>query len=128
MIVHPRKEDDPSELGISSIFGSAKSTQEADNVVIMQAQQNKKHLQVRVAHQICPVRFVSYSLYYYVLLLIVLYYVISHVCQVVKNRFSGDLGVVPLFFDKETVSFYHRTNDPTKERPNDSIKENRKRK
>ena len=64
MIVHPRKEDDPSDLGISSIFGSAKSTQEADNVVIMQAQQNKKHLQVRAAYQICAVRSFSYSLCY----------------------------------------------------------------
>jgi len=74
LIVHPRKEDDPNTgLGISSIFGSAKSTQEADNVIILQSNLNKKYL------------------------------------QIVKNRFSGDLGVVPLSFDKETLSFYHKT-------------------
>eukprot|EP00808_Paulinella_micropora_P023520 g12676.t1 len=36
LVIHPRKEQDRSLLGVSSIFGSAKATQEADNVIIVQ--------------------------------------------------------------------------------------------
>lgn len=35
-MIHPRKEDDRMALGMSSIFGSAKATQEADMVIILQ--------------------------------------------------------------------------------------------
>jgi twinkle protein len=34
-VIHPRKEAE-SKLDIASVFGSAKATQEADNVVIVQ--------------------------------------------------------------------------------------------
>ncbi|BAM38879.1 DNA polymerase I [Theileria orientalis strain Shintoku] len=36
LVVHPRKEADGIQLGLSSVFGSVKSTQEADNVIILQ--------------------------------------------------------------------------------------------
>lgn len=36
LVIHPRKESDKAVLGISSVFGTAKATQEADNVVILQ--------------------------------------------------------------------------------------------
>jgi len=36
LVIHPRKNDGP-ELSIHSVFGSAKSIQEADNVVIIQS-------------------------------------------------------------------------------------------
>ncbi|GIX66048.1 DNA polymerase I [Babesia caballi] len=36
LVVHPRKEADGTALGMSSVFGSVKSTQEADNVLILQ--------------------------------------------------------------------------------------------
>ena len=36
LVIHPRKEGDGQRLGINSIFGSAKATQEADNVIILQ--------------------------------------------------------------------------------------------
>eukprot|EP01083_Nonionella_stella_P238747 836449_1 len=36
LVIHPRKEQDGSPLGLSSVFGSAKATQEADNVVVLQ--------------------------------------------------------------------------------------------
>ena len=35
-MIHPRKDDDRMPLGISSIFGTAKATQEADMVIILQ--------------------------------------------------------------------------------------------
>ena len=36
LVIHPRKEMDRVPLGISSVFGTAKATQEADNVLILQ--------------------------------------------------------------------------------------------
>ena len=36
LVIHPRKEDEGQLLGMSSIFGSAKATQEADLVLILQ--------------------------------------------------------------------------------------------
>ena len=45
--MHPRKEDESKPLQTSSIFGTAKATQEADNVLILQSQPRKdKFLQV----------------------------------------------------------------------------------
>lgn len=36
LVIHPRKEDDRVALNISSVFGTAKATQEADLVLILQ--------------------------------------------------------------------------------------------
>ena len=36
LVVHPKKVEDDSQLNASSIFGSSKITQEADNVFILQ--------------------------------------------------------------------------------------------
>ncbi|XP_070608950.1 twinkle mtDNA helicase [Erythrolamprus reginae] len=51
LIIHPRKEDEDRELQTSSIFGSAKASQEADNVLILQdrkltAGPGRRYLQV----------------------------------------------------------------------------------
>lgn len=53
LVMHPRKERDNEDLTTSSIFGSAKATQEADNVLIIQDRRltsvrGKKFLQVSV--------------------------------------------------------------------------------
>jgi hypothetical protein len=72
LVVHPRKEDDAAPLSVSSIFGSAKVTQEADNVVILQNSFDGK----------------------------------PKYLDVLKNRFSGDLGHVPLAFNKDELRFY----------------------
>lgn len=68
------QERDSDELSTSSIFGGAKATQEADNVLIIQdkrltAVRGKKYL------------------------------------QVAKNRYSGDLGIMTLDFDKAGLSY-----------------------
>lgn len=47
VVVHPRKEDEFSKLGISSIFGSAKATQEADSVLILQYDGQRKYIEVK---------------------------------------------------------------------------------
>ncbi|KAL0280134.1 UNVERIFIED_CONTAM: hypothetical protein PYX00_001519 [Menopon gallinae] len=49
LVIHPRKEADGSNLTINSVFGSAKATQEADNIMIMQNRAKmpqRKYLQV----------------------------------------------------------------------------------
>lgn len=74
MIIHPRKERSDEELTTSSIFGSAKASQEADNVLIIQDKRlsslrGKKYL------------------------------------QIAKNRYSGDLGIMLLEFDKSRLSY-----------------------
>ncbi len=44
LVVHPRKEDEGAKLGISSIYGSAKATQEADTVLILQNDGRRKYV------------------------------------------------------------------------------------
>ena len=73
LVIHPRKEDE-ERLTVNSIFGGAKATQEADNVLLLQ----EEEVNAKVKRK----------------------YI-----QVAKNRFTGDLGVVPLFFNKGTVTF-----------------------
>lgn len=51
LVIHPRKEKDAELLTISSVFGGAKASQEADNVFIIQQKmlqslKIKKYLQV----------------------------------------------------------------------------------
>ena len=48
LVIHPRKEDSYSELTTASIFGTAKASQEADNVIILQClgTSRQKYLQV----------------------------------------------------------------------------------
>lgn len=53
LVIHPRKERDEDDLTTSSIFGGAKASQEADNVLIIQDKRltsirGKKYLQVSV--------------------------------------------------------------------------------
>lgn len=77
LVMHPRKERDTEELSVSSIFGGAKASQEADNVLIIQDKRlsslrGKKYL------------------------------------QVVKNRYSGDLGVMPMEFDRAALSYAYK--------------------
>ncbi|KAJ8733896.1 hypothetical protein PYW07_014447 [Mythimna separata] len=88
LVMHPRKERESEDLSTSSIFGSAKASQEADNVLIIQdkrltAVRGKKYL------------------------------------QVAKNRYSGELGIVPLDFDKDALSYQakkkkSKTDEPDK--------------
>ena len=35
LVIHPKKVDDDDDLNIASIFGSAKATQEADNIFVL---------------------------------------------------------------------------------------------
>ncbi|XP_017488408.1 PREDICTED: twinkle protein, mitochondrial [Rhagoletis zephyria] len=74
LVMHPRKERAEEDLTASSVFGTAKATQEADNVLIIQ---DKRLTSIRGKKYL----------------------------QIVKNRYSGDLGIMPLEFDKESLSY-----------------------
>lgn len=89
LVMHPRKEREEDDLTTSSIFGSAKASQEADNVLIIQDKRltslkGKKYL------------------------------------QIVKNRYSGDLGIMPLEFNKDALSyaFQRKKKDKDQQQPN----------
>ncbi|KAF2075894.1 hypothetical protein CYY_002785 [Polysphondylium violaceum] len=69
IVIHPRKQEADSTLSINDIFGTAKATQEADNVVIIQNGKNYRYLDIK------------------------------------KNRFSGDVGTIPLKFNSDTNRF-----------------------
>lgn len=94
LVIHPRKERE-DELTTLSIFGSAKASQEADNVLIIQDKRltsikGKKYL------------------------------------QVAKNRYSGDLGIMILEFDKTRLSYQQRKkvkSEEVKQREDNKAKE-----
>jgi twinkle protein len=47
LVVHPKKVDDKERLGMSDFYGSAKATQEADTVLILQSDGVKKFIEVK---------------------------------------------------------------------------------
>jgi twinkle protein len=78
IVIHPRKEDGDELLKVSSIFGTAKSTQEADNVIILQEKKNSTNEK-------------SNTLIKYL--------------EIKKNRFDGELGRINLKFNRENFCF-----------------------
>ena len=93
LVIHPRKENDDI-LTTNSIYGGAKATQEADNVLILQERIVKDN-------GLDPPK--SYK-----------------GIQICKNRFKGDLGFQVLRFNKSTETFNSETfklyKDDTKEK------------
>ena len=87
LVIHPRKESSESRLSMNSIFGTAKATQEADNVIILQAipaESEPKYNKKNVADEDGTlVKFLD----------------------VKKNRFEGKLGSIPLHFDDNTLVY-----------------------
>jgi twinkle protein len=47
MVIHPKKVDDDEELTIASVFGSAKATQESDNILIIQNKHRFRYIDIR---------------------------------------------------------------------------------
>ncbi|XP_026194177.1 uncharacterized protein LOC34619093 [Cyclospora cayetanensis] len=94
------EEDDHVPLGLSSVFGSVKSTQEADNVVILQREASRTSHQSRHEQQLPqglqqhlqrggPNRHKQRRMHY--------------ALEIRKNRFSGELGSVPYVFDPTSL-------------------------
>lgn len=47
LVIHPRKEMDDTPLGLASVSGTAKATQEADNVIILQKIGDSRYIDVK---------------------------------------------------------------------------------
>jgi len=69
------RKDMEDKLTVYSIFGGGKATQEADNVLLLQEEESEGSFMKRKS------------------------------LEVAKNRYAGDLGVMPLFFTKPVLSF-----------------------
>lgn len=70
IVIHPRKTEDGEDIGIHSIYGTSKATQEADNIWIIQNRDGYKLFDIK------------------------------------KNRYDGELGRIPLGFNRETKKFF----------------------
>ncbi|XP_011315121.1 twinkle protein, mitochondrial [Fopius arisanus] len=84
LVIHPRKERVEEELTTASIFGGAKASQEADNILIIQ---DKRLTSVRGKKYL----------------------------QIAKNRYSGDLGVMMMDFDKASLSYQQKRKSKSEE-------------
>lgn len=78
------RKDAEERLTVHSIFGGGKATQEADNVLLLQEEEVEGSFMKRKS------------------------------LEVVKNRYAGDLGVMPLFFTKQVLCFSKKISDSFK--------------
>ena len=91
LVVHPRKEQADTPLQMNSVFGTAKATQEADNVYILQAlpppssSSSSKQLDAEPG--------------------------LLKYLDVKKNRFDGRLGSVPLDFNPDTLVYFENDDE-----------------
>ena len=82
LVIHPRKELDRTALGISSVFGTAKATQEADNVIILQRPEAFEKSTKFTSNPDIDFR----------------------VMDIKKNRFDGELGSIPYKFNRDILT------------------------
>ena len=47
IVIHPRKTDDSEDIQLHSVYGTSKSTQEADNVWILQKRDNYRIFEIK---------------------------------------------------------------------------------
>ena len=73
IVIHPRKTDDHEDIGIHSIYGTSKATQEADNIWVIQNRDGFKVFDIK------------------------------------KNRYDGELGKIPLGFNRNSKKFFQLT-------------------
>ena len=95
LVIHPRKEADLRPLGVSSVFGSAKATQEADNVIILQAPTppsvfTNGSYGGDASGWMGQKAVAGSEMDKYRRL------------QIMKNRYDGEVGVIPFLYDRAT--------------------------
>ena len=100
LVIHPRKEDDNQVLGMSSIFGTAKATQEADVVLIIQKVMQGVDSNLQQQNQHRSGFFPKNGSMTY-----------SHsqpglALAIKKNRYNGVLGRLELGFNSAVKCFY----------------------
>lgn len=114
LVIHPRKENDAQALGVSSIFGGAKATQEADNILIIQkpnvideasmggsrpflSQELMRQEIDRLKAEAASLRNGDKTAFN----------IFDHRrIEIKKNRFDGELGVIPFKYDRKTCRIY----------------------
>ena len=122
LVIHPRKENDAQALGVSSIFGGAKATQEADNILIIQKPNvadessmmmggamgmagNRGYMsQEMMRQEIDRLKAEAdalrkgdkgdFNIFE------------QRRIEIKKNRFDGELGVIPFKYDRKTCRIY----------------------
>lgn len=105
LVIHPRKEADNVNLGLSSIFGSAKSTQEADNVLILQHGLSRSIIHsLKLQNKSISSNLSPTSIYQDPLIGEIITNRFRTI-DVRKNRWDGDQGSVTLQFDKNAYKF-----------------------
>ncbi len=98
LVIHPRKEDENQMLGMSSIFGSAKATQEADLVLILQriAAGRRWGNGAPPGGEDVPE---------------------SMALSVKKNRYNGHTGKIDIGFNPATKTFFEKARTDPKKGP-----------
>merc|ERR1719158_1335923 len=92
LVIHPRKDAEGEMLSVHSVYGGGKATQEADNVMLLQEEQSND----------------SFFKKKYI--------------ELVKNRYAGDLGIVPLAFTKSFLTMSKSVaNEAKKEKHKEEI-------
>ena len=86
LVIHPRKDAEGEMLSVHSVYGGGKATQEADNVLLLQEEQSED----------------SFFKKKYI--------------ELVKNRFAGDLGIVPLAFTKPFLTMSKKVANEAKKK------------
>ncbi len=128
LVIHPRKEADNSSLGLASVFGSAKATQEADNVLIIQAglpRSLTKPLGLEKGGRSKgqdlsqgggfedPITGEIMATFFRTL-------------ELRKNRWDGDLGAIPLRFEKSSGRLYELTKEDVQSGLTEFVEKHRK--
>ena len=86
LVIHPRKDAEGEMLSVHSVYGGGKATQEADNVLLLQEEQADD----------------SFFKKKYI--------------ELVKNRYAGDLGIVPLAFTKPFLTMSKKVANEAKKK------------
>lgn len=109
LVIHPRKENDSQVLGVSSIFGGAKATQEADNILIIQKpnviDENTMLTSgggldalrseiVRLKAEAETAKHDGFNIHEH------------RRIEIKKNRFDGELGVIPFTYNRKTCRIH----------------------
>jgi hypothetical protein len=112
LVIHPRKENDSLALGVSSIFGGAKATQEADNILIIQkpnvvdetmlsqlgggfgASMREENARLKAELDAAKSGQSTFNIHEH------------RRIEIKKNRFDGELGVIPFRYDRKTCRIH----------------------
>jgi twinkle protein len=129
IVIHPRKEADNSSLGLASVFGSGKATQEADNVLIVQGGLPRtltKSLGLEGKGKASNKPDMSQGGGFDDPITGEIMATFFRTLELRKNRWDGDLGAVPMRFDKSSARLYELTPEDAQTGLVDFVEKHRK--